>query len=252
MEVTRYTPAVLNFERHREALPHVTESITVYPENNTTFQSGGTETIICNLKGIDLMDPKESYMQFTFNPATNDCGVDFSAYSLFQRMRVRSMNGVILTDIDNFGFYMNQMLKNKTDYAFACSNGSLMGMPSTRYGTTGTLSVTGTVVTVGSAMTSTGAAVTSNITSSLRNSAINKTAATAYDFCLPFPVGFFSCDIIPLFLFQSGVTVEFDLVSNANAGIITAGSPTWTITAFKMQLQGIRLESDVKSAIIAK
>ena len=127
--VSRRYPEVLKFSPH--SLVYLSENFTnqCSPTTGSTFSPSTTRIISIPIQGGDLLNCHESYLSFSLknNNTTEVINVDYSAYSLFERIRIIGSNGYVLSDISNVNVYMTRLLMSKTDPSYSNSTGTFMG-----------------------------------------------------------------------------------------------------------------------------
>jgi len=220
MEVTRFEPASIQYERLHERLAIHSEAKTrtLYPVNDGTFSPIAASVIRFNLTG-DVVDFRESYITFTLNIADSAASLDYSSLAVINRWRLLGPGGVIIDDISGFGPYATAMIQARASTEFLRGPASFFGCP------------------------------TRPFAGSEKDQVADGSSVTL---AMPIQFGLLGSAVpLPLFLTPSGLTLELTLESSAVA-LVSATAAAYTITSCKMNVHDIRVESDTRATILSK
>ena len=110
----RVLPASVDYTK---VLPLAVESRarrrTYFPTNGATFNSAGNNIIRIDLSANAFLDPKHSYLRFSFANTTgvgNTCGLDFGGgHGFIRRLRIEQA-GNVLSDCQNYNKLMSAII----------------------------------------------------------------------------------------------------------------------------------------------
>jgi len=96
-----------------------------YRSDVPSYQIGDSQPIVIRLSSQNFVDTRESMLAFTINNGTGQTMCfDFSSYSIFDRLVIKSSSGRVLEDISDYGAIMKFLLVTRSDADYLRTIGS--------------------------------------------------------------------------------------------------------------------------------